>query len=179
MTKKSSKTWFLGQKCEKITNSNFLVKNFFLWIDSECFETYFKMKNLEFENFFTLQNFCQGLNHWMAKIMKNGYVKNFKAKKFVEIDSECFETLLNTKISRSNIFLRYKIFSWHLVIFIRYTRVTPKPLFYMFSLYPGRISCSFNFWRSFNSYIFLFLSVGIWMVQRLHHLVNFWNLFSN
>ena len=36
---------------------------------------------------------------------------------FVGIDSECFETDFKTKISKSKIFYRYKIFSWDCVIF--------------------------------------------------------------
>ena len=101
LTKKSSKTWFLGQKWWKNCKVKKIWSKFFLvGIESERFETYLKQKS-RYQNFFPCKIFFVWLSRFLAtmtKIAKNDIGKKFRSKIFfVRIDSECFETYFKRK----------------------------------------------------------------------------------
>ena len=91
---------------------NFGRKIFLVEIDSEWFETYFKTKISKSKIFSRVNFFSWDLvvfrPKWLKK-RKNDQGKKFWSKIFlVGIDSECFETYFETKISKSKIFSRVK-----------------------------------------------------------------------
>ena len=84
------KTCFWAKNGEKMAKSKILVENFFVGIDLECFETYFKTKSSN-SKIFLIAKFFLGLSHFFisvdssSKIWKKNWSSGTKKSKLQRI----------------------------------------------------------------------------------------------